>query len=160
MTTGLMGLIIMQASKNFKSQRPQRIFGGSNIILKTFVKHVNNQGMSGYSISARIYLKGVFMWQRTARQQAQSIFGTIEKTSGYLVITRSMGDDRMNGKCKQFSIRIYRWSGIAKVMGTKSRENIREYLRNLLMQQAILCSKGLSGWMRSRDPNLRVSKFI
>ena len=64
----LMGLTIMQASKNFKSQRLQRIFGRSNIILKTFVKHKNNWGMSGYSISARIYLKGVFMWQRTARQ--------------------------------------------------------------------------------------------
>ena len=43
-TTRLMGLTIMQASKNFKSQRLQRIFGRSNIILKTFVKHKNNWG--------------------------------------------------------------------------------------------------------------------
>ena len=85
------------------------------------------------------------MWQRTARQQAQSILGTIEKTSGYLVITRSMGDDRMNGKCKQLSIRIYRWSGIAKVMGTKSRENIREYLRNLLFSRRSSEVRGSSG---------------
>ena len=42
--TRLMGLIILQASKNFKSKRLQRIFGRSNSILKTFVKHVNNWG--------------------------------------------------------------------------------------------------------------------
>ena len=40
----LMGLTIMQASKNFKSQRLQRIFGRSNSILKTFVKLMNNWG--------------------------------------------------------------------------------------------------------------------
>ena len=57
-TTRLMGLTIMQASKNFKSQRLQRIFGRSNGILKTFVKYMNQLGMSGYSISARNYLKG------------------------------------------------------------------------------------------------------
>ena len=43
-TTRLMGLTIMQASKNFKSQRLQRIFGRSNCILKTFVTHMNNWG--------------------------------------------------------------------------------------------------------------------
>ena len=58
-TTRLMGLTIMQASKNFKSQRLQRIFGRSNIILKTFVKHMNNWGVSGYSISARINRRGI-----------------------------------------------------------------------------------------------------
>ena len=28
-----------------------------------------------------------------------------------------------------------------------SRENIGDYLRNLLVQQAIICNKGNSGWM-------------
>ena len=42
--TKLMGLTIMQASENFKSNRLQRVFGRSNIILKTFVKHKNNWG--------------------------------------------------------------------------------------------------------------------
>ena len=41
-TTRLMGLTIMQASKNIKSKRMLRIFGRSNGILKTFVKHMNN----------------------------------------------------------------------------------------------------------------------
>ena len=59
--TRLMGLIILQASKNFKSKWLQRIFGRSNSILKTFVKHVNNWGMSGYSISARINRRGIQM---------------------------------------------------------------------------------------------------
>ena len=40
--TILMGLTIMQASKNFKSNRLLRIFGSSNIILKNLVKHTNN----------------------------------------------------------------------------------------------------------------------
>ena len=51
----------------------------------------------------------------------------------------------MNDKCRQLSIRIYRWSGIAKVAGTKSRENIGEYLRNLPVKQAIICDKGSLG---------------
>ena len=42
--TILMGLTIMQASKNFKSNKLLRIFGRSNIILKTLVKHINNWG--------------------------------------------------------------------------------------------------------------------
>ena len=41
-TNILMGLTIMQASKNFKSNRLLRIFGRSNSISKTFVKHMNN----------------------------------------------------------------------------------------------------------------------
>ena len=40
--TKLMGLTIMQANKNFKSNRLLRIFGRSNIILKNLVKHTNN----------------------------------------------------------------------------------------------------------------------
>ena len=58
-TTRLMGLTIMQASKNFKSKRLLSIFGRSNGILKTFVKHMNNWGMSGYSIVRELSI-GVF----------------------------------------------------------------------------------------------------
>ena len=57
-TMRLMGLTIMQASKNFKRNRLLGIFGRSNGISKTFVKYMNQLGMSGYSISARNYLKG------------------------------------------------------------------------------------------------------
>ena len=57
--TILMGLTIMQASKNFKSNRLLRIFERSNSILKTIVKHMNNWGVSGYSISARIIHRGI-----------------------------------------------------------------------------------------------------
>ena len=55
MTTILMGLIIMKANKKFQSNRLLRIFERSNGISKTFVKYVNQLGMSGYSISARNY---------------------------------------------------------------------------------------------------------
>ena len=57
--TRLMGLTIMQASKNFKSNRLLRIFGRSNSILKTIVKYLNQLGMSGYSVSARIIRRGI-----------------------------------------------------------------------------------------------------
>ena len=42
--TVLVGLTIMQASKNFKSNRLLRIFKRSNGISKSFVKHMNNWG--------------------------------------------------------------------------------------------------------------------
>ena len=42
-----------------QSNKPLRIFGGSNSISKTIVKHMNNWGMSGYSISARIIHRGI-----------------------------------------------------------------------------------------------------
>ena len=42
--TILMGLTIMQASKNFKNNRLLRIFERSNSISKTLVKHMNNWG--------------------------------------------------------------------------------------------------------------------
>ena len=51
----LMGLIIMKANKKFQSNRLLRIFGISGGISKTFVKHMNQLGMNGYSISARNY---------------------------------------------------------------------------------------------------------
>ena len=51
----LMGLIIMKANKKFQRNRLLRIFGRSNGILKTFVKYMNQLGMSGYSVSARNY---------------------------------------------------------------------------------------------------------
>ena len=54
----LMGLIIMKANKKFQSNRLLRIFGILGGISKTFVKCMNQLGMSGYSISARNYLKG------------------------------------------------------------------------------------------------------
>ena len=57
--TRLMGLTIMQASKNFKSNRLLRIFERSNGILNTFVKYLNQLGMSRYSVSARIIRKGI-----------------------------------------------------------------------------------------------------
>ena len=40
--TRLMGLTIMQASKNFKRNRQLRIFRRSNGISKSFAKHMNN----------------------------------------------------------------------------------------------------------------------
>ena len=57
--TRLMGLTIMQASKDFKNNSLLRIFGRSNGISKTFLKYTNQLGMSGYSISARIIRRGI-----------------------------------------------------------------------------------------------------
>ena len=66
----LMGLIIMLVSKNFKSKRLLRIFGRSNGILNTFVKYLNQLGMSRYSVSARIIRRGI---QVTKNNKAVSL---------------------------------------------------------------------------------------
>ena len=57
--TRLMGLTIKQANKNFKSNRLLRIFERSNSILKTIVEYLNQLGMTGYSVSARIIRRGI-----------------------------------------------------------------------------------------------------
>ena len=54
--TRLMGLTIMQANKNFKSNRLLRIPRRSNGIFEDFCETYEQLGMSGYSISARNYL--------------------------------------------------------------------------------------------------------
>ena len=86
----LMGLIIMLVSKNFKSNRLLKIFGRSNDILNTFVKYLNQLGMSGYSVSARIIRRGI---QVTMNSKVVSSKDSHKKenSSGHLVITRSMG---------------------------------------------------------------------
>ena len=58
--TGIMGLIIMLVSKNFKSIRMSRIFKRTNGISKTFVKYMNQLGMSRYSVGASNYPYGYF----------------------------------------------------------------------------------------------------
>ena len=58
-TTRLMGLTIMRANKNFKSNRLLDIFRRSNDIFNTFVKYLNQLGVSGYSVGARIIRRGI-----------------------------------------------------------------------------------------------------
>ena len=53
-----------------QSNKLLRIFGGSNNISKTIVKHMNNWGMSGYSIIARIIRMGI---QVTKNSKAVSL---------------------------------------------------------------------------------------
>ena len=53
--TRLMGLTTMKARKNFKSNRLLSIFRRPNSISKTFVKYMNQLGMSESSISATNY---------------------------------------------------------------------------------------------------------
>ena len=89
--TRLMGLTIMQASKNFKSNRLLGIFGRSNGISKTFVKYMNQLGMSGYWISARNYPYG-FQVVRNCKAVGISILRTTTSISGRLVIKRTTGD--------------------------------------------------------------------
>ena len=48
-----------------------------------------------------------------------------ERISRYLIITRSTGNDCMNGKCTWLPIEVYRWMGIAKAMAQVLREHHR-----------------------------------
>ena len=128
-----------------QSNKLLRIFGGSNSISMTIVKHMNNWGMSGYWISARIIRRGIQV-TKNSKAVSSRILGTTEIISGYLVITRSTGKHCMNGEYMRLSIGVYRWKGIAKAMNTSSRVNSGEYLQGLLVQQTIISNKGLSGW--------------
>ena len=107
-TTRLMGLTIMQASKNFKSQRLQRIFGRSNIILKTFVKHKNNWGWADTRKVRETILRGIQV-AKNWKAVTQTVLGTIERISRYLVMTRSTGNKSKNDRCMYLSIGIFRW---------------------------------------------------
>ena len=105
--TRLMGLTIMQANKNFESNRLLRIFGRSNSILKSIVEYLNQLGMTGYSVSARIIRRGIQV-TKNSKAVSSRILGTTEIISGYLVITRSTGKHCMNGEYTLLSIGVYR----------------------------------------------------
>ena len=105
--TRILGLTIMQANKNFKSIRLLRIFRRTNGITKTFVKYLNQLGMSGYSVSARIIRRGIQV-TKNSKAVSSRILGTTEIISGYLVITRSTGKHCMNGEYTRLSIGVYR----------------------------------------------------
>ena len=97
----------MQARKNFKSNKLLRIFGRANSILKTIVKYLNQLGMSGYLVSARIIRRGIQV-TKNSKAVSSMILGTTEIISGYLVITRSTGKHCMNGEDTWLSIGVYR----------------------------------------------------
>ena len=113
MITILMGLIIMKANKKFQSNRLLRIFGRSNGISKTFVKHMNIWGMSGYSISAIITRRGIKVTKNSKAVRSKDylnnneFFGvscnnkinweTLYEWREYVVIYRSLS---MKGNCK------------------------------------------------------------
>ena len=65
--TRLMGLTIMQAIKNFKSNRMLKIFGRSNDISRIGDIH-ESTGDEWILGKCENLFEGVFMWQRTARQ--------------------------------------------------------------------------------------------
>ena len=55
--------------------------------------------MSGYSISARIIHRGIQVTKNSKAIGTKYSWNNRENF-GYLVITRTMGNDRKNGKCK------------------------------------------------------------
>ena len=111
--TRLMGLTIMQASKNFKSNRVLRIFGSSNSISKAYVNYLNQLGTSGYSVSARIIRRGIQLTKNSKAVSSKDSwnnrenFGvscnnkinweTLYEWRVYVVIHRSLS---MKGNCK------------------------------------------------------------
>ena len=97
----------------WQSNKLLRIFGGSNSISKTIVKHMNNWGMSGYSISARIIRRGIQVTKNSKAVSSKDSrnnrenFGvscnnkinweTLYEWRVYVVIHRSLS---MKGNCK------------------------------------------------------------
>ena len=96
-----------------QSNKLLRIFGGSNSISMTIVKHMNNWGMSGYSISARIIRRGIQVTKNSKAVSSKDSrnnrenFGvscnnkinweTLYEWRVYVVIHRSLS---MKGNCK------------------------------------------------------------
>ena len=96
-----------------QSNKLLRIFGGSNSISMTIVKHMNNWGMSGYSISARIIRRGIQVTKNSkavsskdSRNNRDNIgvscnnkinWETLYEWRVYVVIHRSLS---MKGNCK------------------------------------------------------------
>ena len=111
--TRILGLTIMQANKNFKSNRLLRIFGRSNSILKTIVEYLNQLGMTGYSVSARIIRRGIQVTKNSkavsskdSRNNRENFrvscnnkinWETLYEWRVYVVIHRSLS---MEGNCK------------------------------------------------------------
>ena len=108
------------------------------------MKYLNQLGMSGYSVSARIIRRGIQVTKNSKAVSSKDSrnnrenFGvscnnkisweTLYEWRVYVVIHRGLS---MEGNCKNDAI--------------KSQENIEEYLRILLVQQTIICNKGISG---------------
>jgi hypothetical protein len=53
-----------------------------------------------------------------------------------------------------------RWKGIAEAMGTKPRENIGEYLQNLLLLQMIIWNEGSLGGSSYGNLELELAKSL
>ena len=50
---------------------------------------------------------------------AEGVLGTMDSILGHLLETRATRDKGRNGNSMYLSIRIYRWQGIAKAVGTR-----------------------------------------
>ena len=77
------------------------------MIFRGLVTYMNQLGMSGYSVSARIIRRGIQV-SKNSKAVSSMILGTTEIISGYLVITRSIGKHCMNGEYTWLFIGVYR----------------------------------------------------
>ena len=62
------GIIHNASKQEFQEPKAPEDFRKIEYYFEDFCETHEQLGMRGYSTSARIYSKGVFMWQRTARQ--------------------------------------------------------------------------------------------
>ena len=141
---------IMQADKYMQSnsfKEDSRKIGQN---FKVSYETYEQLGMDEYSISASNYLQRYSCGKELQRSR--------HKVFSYQQRARSSGDKSKNDRCMYLPIGIFRWEGIAKATCTKSRENIRVYLWNPSVHQAIIWSEGLSGGKQLREPSVRVSK--
>ena len=113
-----------------QSNKLLRIFGGSNSILMTIVKHMNNWGMSRYSISARIIRRGIQVTKNSKAVSSKDSrnnrenFGvscnnkinweTLYEWRVYVVIHRSLS---MKGNCKSDE---HKFSGYQRRVSSRS----------------------------------------
>ena len=143
---------IMQADKYMQSnsfKEDSRMIGQN---FKVSYETYEQLGMDEYSISASNYLQGYSCGKE--RQSSR------HKVFSYQQRARSTGDKSKNDRCMYLSIGIFRWQGIAKATGTKSREKIRVYLWNPSVHQEIIQSEGPSGRSSYENLVLELAKII
>ena len=105
--------------------------------------------MNEFPVSVRNYSYMYSSGKGAARQQAQKILKKSQSISGYLVVTRAIGKEGLDGKCMWLSIGIHRWQGIATAKGTrvsgkhrrvssKSSDEAGDHLELAALQEEVL----------------------
>ena len=102
-----MELTIMQDDKEEQEQQATEDYRKNEQYPKEFVKHITT-GDERIPGKCEELFTHVFMRNRSCKAAGTKDSRNIQSISGYLVITRIIGNEGMDDKCMQLSLGIYR----------------------------------------------------